>query len=206
MPVQGLAKVTAPQQKEWTPVPEDVYQVVIADIVEKDGKKYKSDEDIVQYLFKLIILDEGEQQKQMLTAFCSTSWFSGNKGMNPSKLVTIFKAVYGFYFPGINVTDMSAEEADNLMNQNVLIGAQLKITVKMNDDKTGNKVTDFMSIKKELLIPAEGVKLEGEFKLKAEPAAASAVASTANSSNPDEFIASLEEDQKKESIAEELAA
>lgn len=209
MPVKGIAQVTAPSgNKEWTPVPEDVYQVVIADIIEKDGKKYQSDEDVVQYLFKLIILDEGEQQKQQVSAFCSTSWFGGSggkKGYSPSKLVTIFKAIYGFYFPTISITDMEAEEANSLMVQNALIGAQLRITVKLNDDKTGNKVTEFMSIKKELPVP-EDVKLEGEFKLKAEPAAASAVASTANSSNPDEFIASLEEDQKKESIAEELAA
>ncbi len=204
MPIIGIAKVTAPQRnEEWTPVAENVYQVVIKDIDEKEGKKYQSEEMTVQYLFKLVILDEGEFKGQMVSAWSSTSWFggtSGKKGLNPSKLVTIFKAIYSFYLPGVDVNDMEAEEADSLMNQNVLTGAQLRVVVKLTDDKKGNKVSDFMSIRQELEIP-EDVKIDGEFKLKKiadEKKDPDWIDQKQPNEDPnmDDFIKGLEEDQK----------
>lgn len=208
MPVSGLAQVTESAGRTWKPVAEDVYQVVIKDITEKTVKKYQSDEDTVQYLFKFVVLDEGEFNQQMLTSFCSTSWFKGGvKGMNASKLVTIFRAVYGFYMPGIDVNSLKAAEVNSLMMQNVLIGTQLRVNVKLTDDKLGNKITDFMMIKKELPVPAE-VIIEGEFKLKAEqPAQPSAEVPF----SADEFLQSLETDEitveqmTTEEIANKLA-
>jgi hypothetical protein len=190
MPVTGLATVSSPEGREWKPVPEDVYQVVIADITEKMGKKYKSDEDQVQYLFKFVILDEGEAKGQTISAFCSTKWFTGRGELSSSKLVTIFKAVYGFYFKDIVVSDLKAVEINDLMLDNSLIGAQIKVTVKLTDDKSNNKITDFMSIKSELALPADlelGIEVGSKKPISA---------STDNPKSQNDFIKGLEEEKK----------
>jgi hypothetical protein len=202
MPVQGIATVTAPTSNtEWKPVPEGVYQVVIKDINERDGKKYQSEEMIVQYLFKFVILDQDIEEQfknSTLTAFCSTSWFGGSKkGMNPSKLVTIFKAIYGFYYPGVDIVDMEASEADRMMKDNLLIGSQVKVVVKLSDDKSSNKITDFMSIKSEMSLP-DDLELGGEIKIKRVEKKEST-----NPKSEDEFIKGLEED--KELSGEQIA-
>ncbi len=48
-----------------------------------------------------------------------------------------------------------------------MIGKQLVVVVKLNDDKSSSKVTEFMTIEKELDVPEE-VKL-AETKLVAKP-------------------------------------
>lgn len=162
MPVKGLVQVTTPGNQEWTPVPEDIYQVVLKDIVEKDvpvwGAKDGSME--TKYLFKFVILDEGEAQGQMLTDFAAPKWFSGNtkKKFSPSRLVTIFKAIYGHYYPKLDVGDLS-EPGTNQIND--LIGKQVRVTVKVGgQDNNWNKITEYTKIKEEMEIP-EGVKIEG---------------------------------------------
>jgi hypothetical protein len=159
MPVSGDFPVQAPPAKEWNPVPEDVYQVVIKDIDEKDMQKFQSTEMETFYLFKFVIL-EGEEgvKNETLTAFVARKWFAGStkgkKTLNPSKLVNLVKAAYGFYYPKLDVSFLTADDMTAPV-VNDLIGKQLRIAVKMNDDKTNNKVTDFMAIKKELEISSE---------------------------------------------------
>jgi hypothetical protein len=159
MPLTDVAnKVEAPQNKDFKPVPEDVYQVVIKDIDEKIMKKFQSEDEEAFYQFKFGILEGGaELQDSSLVAFCSRKWFGGNKKMQPSKLVTLFSAVYGFYYPRMSVIELEAEDITPQV-VNDLIGKQLRVMVKLNEDKTGNKVVEFMSIKQELAVP-ETVKV-----------------------------------------------
>lgn len=159
MPLTESAnKVEAPRRKDFVPVPEDIYQVVIRDVEEKIGPKYMAkDEDDVeaQYLFKIAIIDgEGDAKNAGLTIFCAIKWFTGGKKYSPSKLVNLFKACYAFYYPKIDVTDLNAEDITPIV-VNDLIGCQLRVAVKYNADKSGNKITEMMSIKKELAIPEE---------------------------------------------------
>lgn len=154
MPLNETAHgVEAPEQGDWKPIPEDTYQVVIKDVDEKIMKKYKSDEDDAFYHFKFAILDEGEEvQGQIVSTFCGRKWFGGSKKYSPSKLVSLVKAVYAHYYPKLSIVEIEAEDM-TLPVINDLIGKQLRIIVKLNDDKTNNKVTDFMAVKKELEIP-----------------------------------------------------
>lgn len=154
MPLTEVSnKVEAPESKGFTILPEDVYQVVIKDIDEKIMTKYKSAEEDAFYQFKFAVLDEGEKiQGESINVFTSRKWFSGNKKAQPSKLVTLFKAVYAFYYPKLDIIELEADDI-TLQAINDLIGRQLRITVKLNDDKTGNKVTEFMAIKKEMDVP-----------------------------------------------------
>ena len=77
--------------------------------------------------------------------------------MQPSKLVTLIGAVYSFYYPRLSVIELEAEDI-TYQAINDLIGKQLRVMVKMNDEKTGNKIVQFMGIKKELPVP-ETVKV-----------------------------------------------
>lgn len=162
MPVKGIVPVTKPgNNNEWSPVPEDIYQVVIKDIIEKDVPVYGTNDGSMEtkYLFKYIILDEGEAKEQMLTDFAPPKWFGGNtkKKFSPSKLVTIFKAVYGFYYPKLNVNDLS-EPSPEVVND--LIGKQVRVTVKLGgDNNQWNKITDYTVVKAELPVP-DSVKIE----------------------------------------------
>lgn len=159
MPLSDVAnKVEAPENKEFQAIPEDVYQVVIKDVDEKIMKKFKSEEEEAFYQFKFAVLDEGENiQGQSLVAYCSRKWFGGNKKMQPSKLVTLIGAIYSFYYPRLSVIELEAEDI-TYQAINDLIGKQLRVMVKMNEDKTGNKIVQFMGIKKELPVP-ETVKV-----------------------------------------------
>jgi hypothetical protein len=156
MPLNDTAHgVEAPENKDWNPIPEDIYQVVIKDIDEKIMKKFQSEEEDAFYHVKFTILDgEGEAENQMVSCFCARKWFSGNKKMSPSKLVELVKAVYAFYYPKLSVVELEAEDM-SIKVINDLIGKQLRINVKLNADGTNNKVSDFMAIKKELPIPEE---------------------------------------------------
>jgi len=158
LPITEEIKVTAPVQKEWTAVPEDVYQVVIKDIVEKDVKAWEGDQMETKYLFKYVILSgEVPHKGQMLTDFAYPKWFSGasERKMSPSKLVTIFKAIYGFYFPDIKVDEIPVEQVTSLVN--TLIGTQIRVNVKVREDEQ-NKITDYLVIKEELGV-SEDIKI-----------------------------------------------
>lgn len=158
MSVSGDFPVESPPEKEWHPVPEDMYQVVIKDIDEKDVQKYKSTEMEVQFLFKFVILEGEDKVKgESLSAFVARKWFSGSKSASPSKLVNLVKAVYGYYYPKLDISDLKAS-AMSAAVLNDLIGKQVRVSVKFNDDKTGNKITDFMSIKEELKV-SEDIKI-----------------------------------------------
>lgn len=159
MPLSDASnRVEAPEQGDWKPVPEDIYQAVIKDVDEKIMKKFKSEDEDAFYVFKLVILDEGEDiQGQSVNVFCARKWFGGSKKASPSKLVTLTKAVYAYYYPRVSVIELEADEMTPAVF-NDMIGKQLRVSVKINEEGTANKVSDFMAIKKELEVP-EDVKI-----------------------------------------------
>jgi hypothetical protein len=162
MPLTSTANQVEAPKSDFKPVPEDVYQVVIKDVDEKILPVFqaKSEDDVqVNYHFKFVILDgeTADSKEQMVSAFCTNKWFGGNKRMQASKLVSLVKAVYAFYYPKLKVEDLTADEMTPAVI-NDLIGKQLRVSVKFNAEKTGNKVTEFMAIKKEIELP-ETVKL-----------------------------------------------
>jgi len=197
MPITGDVKVTKPVgNREWKPVPEDIYQVVVKDIMDKDVRVFGGAEDELEskYLFKYVILDHVDDptiHKQMLTDFVYPKWFSGDskKKLSPSKLITIFKSIYGFYFPDTKVEDIPEDQVTDQVNQ--LIGSQVRIAVKVKEDES-NKITDYLVIKEELEVP-EDVKI-AEIKEKA---------SGENPKSSEEFIKSLEDDKKVEDMSQE---
>lgn len=117
-----------------------------------------------KYIFRFVVLDEGTALTLGISDFVTPSWFAevgkkNQKGepVNPSKLVTIFKALYGFYYPDLNVFNMSTPSIGMI---NDLIGKQVRIAVKVKGegDEARNKITDYTVIKKELEVP-EGVSV-----------------------------------------------
>lgn len=150
MPIQTALNVTAPVQKAFVPLPADVYQVIVKDIEIRETQKYMSKEREEQFLFKLIVLDEGAHRTQYVGAFATQKWFNGGKtgSMAPSKLYLIFQAVYQHYYAKVNLQEWEP----GMVNQeavNDLIGKQIRVTVTLQPNGK-NKVTTFMSIKKEL--------------------------------------------------------
>jgi hypothetical protein len=170
MPLTQTANpVEAPESRDWKPIPEDVYQVVIKDVDEKVMKKFQSEEEDAFYHFKFGILDGVEEAKnQTVSTFCSRKWFSGNKKASPSKLVTLVKAVYAFYYPKLSVVELEADDM-TIGTINDLIGKQLRVAVKLNADGTNNKITEFMAVKKEIEVPGDIVIQAVPNKMLAKP-------------------------------------
>jgi hypothetical protein len=126
-------------------VPADLYQVQITDVTEREGTKFNSQDPQLQYMFKTVVV-EGEQKGQGIVIFTTPSWFDGGKKSKPSKLFNLFKTVYAFYKKDVDVKNMEGVTGAMI---NDLIGKQLRVTVEITDAGK-NKVTGFMTIKKEV--------------------------------------------------------
>lgn len=162
MPLTESANPVEAPKSDFVPVPEDLYQVVISDVEEKIMPRYQAkNEDDVEafYKFKFVIINGEDEfsQEKVVSAFCTRKWFSGNKKVNPSKLVNLVKAVYAYYYPKLSVVELEADDMTPAVI-NDLIGKQLRVSVKLNEEGSANKITEFMAIKKELDVP-ETVKI-----------------------------------------------
>lgn len=136
-------------------IPSDVYQIVIEDIEVRVGKKYMSEEEQKQFLFRTKVLDEGEHNGHGLGFYVSIKWFAGKTGMQPSKLFNLFKAVYSQYYKNTDLLKWTGDMV-NMETINDMIGKQIRVTVEEKEGK--NRVTTFMPIKKKLKV--EKVELE----------------------------------------------
>lgn len=163
MPITEDIKITAPERAEYVPLPADVYQVQISDLEVRTGKKYMSEEEQQQILFKMLVVDKSDNRGHGIGAFSTTRWFNGGKNMSPSKLFQIFTAVYAYYHKDIDLNEWYPEMV-NMQAINDLIGKQLRITVNLTQDKK-NKITSFMPIREEL----EPIKDEEVKAVKPEP-------------------------------------
>jgi len=130
---------------EFIPLPSDMYQVQIVDVVEKEGIKYASTEKVMQFMFRCEVV-EGEQKARLLFFFTSESWFDGGKSSKPSKLYNLIKTIYSYYKKNVDVSTIE-EITDAEING--LVGTQLRVTVEATDAGK-NKVTGFLPIKKEV--------------------------------------------------------
>lgn len=134
----------------FPPIPTDVYQVQIKDVLTVKSKKYNSNEEQIQLNYKFIILDEGEFKGRFLQAWSTLVWFTGGQGQRaPSKLFMIIKAVHDFYYKDKKTGTSSVSEwTPDMINATVindLIGKQLRVS--SSELPSGGKVTAFMPIK-----------------------------------------------------------
>ena len=134
-------------ETSYKAIPADVYQVVIEDIEVRVGKKYMSDEEQKQFLFRTKVLDEGEHKGHGLGFYVSIKWFAGKSAMQPSKLFNLFKAVYSNYYKSVDLLKWTGDMI-NMETVNDFIGKQIRVTVEEKEGK--NRVTTFMPIKKEM--------------------------------------------------------
>lgn len=129
--------------QEYEVLDADVYQIQIVDVNEKEGLKYLSQDKVLQYMFKAVVV-EGDNIDKPLFFFTSQSWFEGGEGSNPSKLFLLFKNVYAFYEKDKDVKEI--EEITDI-EINGLVGKQVRVSVAITE-KGRNKVTSFLPIKK----------------------------------------------------------
>lgn len=155
MPVQekfGMQKNEAANRAVF---PEGIYQAILKDIEVRDTKKWQSEDMEATYFFKFVLLDGPENIRgQGINAFVKMSWFQGSKRANPSKLYNVIKAFWAHYYPKIDPAEVDAEKITSSV-LNKLIGQQVLLVVKFNQDRTNNKITDFSPIKAVLEVPAE---------------------------------------------------
>lgn len=166
MPITEEIKITAPDQGEFKLLPNDVYQVILKDVEVRTMKKYKSEEEAPQLMYKFQVCDAGEYNGAPLVGFSTFKWFDGGKGSNPSKLFQIFQAFYSYYEPKANLSEFEAEMI-NMDMINGLIGKQIRVTTAQTPNKK-NKLTAFMAIKEELPEPKE-LKPKNETKKDLDP-------------------------------------
>lgn len=129
-----------PQGKDIEVVPEDVYEVAITDIKDKERTKYQSAEKEMAMVF-VFTISEGDFKGTELSNFVSPSLFSGSQNANPSKLYQIFSAVYK---KPLNEEDLMGIGTDEV---NALIGKKLRVAIKQYQNQEGdlrNKIDSFL--------------------------------------------------------------
>lgn len=146
--------INIPASASYVPVPADMYQFVIKDIESEVQPKYMGKEGETQLQFKIVtqIVGDDTLPDHKFSLWASAKWFAGKKGLQPSKLFNVFKAIYDFYYPQVNLREWKLDMI-NKAAINDLIGKQLRMTLSEEDGK--NKPTAFMAIKKELEVPVD---------------------------------------------------
>jgi hypothetical protein len=136
----------------FEPIPADLYQVQILDVNEVEGTAYMSTKKIMQFQFKLAIV-EGEFKDRVLFLWTSQTWFSGSEGKatKPSKLFTLIKTINSYYYKDINTADIEEITEKEINN---LIEKQIRITVEITDNNK-NKIISMTPIKKEIPYKSE---------------------------------------------------
>lgn len=133
-----------PKGKEIVLVPEDVYEVGILDIKDRERTKYKSKDKEEVMMFVFTILD-GEHAGVELPQFISPSLFAGGNNLNPSKLYQILSAVHKKPLDEEDLMGITIEDI------NALIGKNLRVAVKQYTTSKGelrNKIDSFLTSKR----------------------------------------------------------
>ena len=127
-------EVKKPEKKDFTLIPEGIYEASIVDVNEKERRKYKSTETEQALNFQFEI-EEGEYKGNYLWKMVSPVYNEGFEGGQPSWLYQIFRAC------GALVVEPTAQDI------NGLIGKRVKIIVKHKESKDGNYyaiISDFL--------------------------------------------------------------
>lgn len=151
-------KFTKPQDSVIEKVPADVYQVVLSDVQEVEGRDFNTNEPKQQLRFMAEIVN-GDEKGKAIFFYTSYSWFNGGKNAKPSKLYNLVKTVYTKYHPDIAIDDMAIIEASDV---NSLIGKQLRVTVEETENGWP-KVTAFVPVKDIIPYKKEASKVDEDF-------------------------------------------
>jgi hypothetical protein len=130
-------------------LPPDSYQFQIVSVELRDSN-FKG-EMKKQLEWKAQLCEEGEYKGKELMFWTSLAWsFGGTKKdgttLSPSKLGTLFKAVYRLYKPDLKVEEIKKVTGSSIKN---LVGKQVRLTVDevVKENKVYNKVTGFLPAK-----------------------------------------------------------
>lgn len=134
-------KITTPSSDIPDQLPADVYQVVLTDVTEVEGKKYDTGEPLAQLKFSGEVVEK-ENLGKKVSFFTTLSWFDGGKSSKPSKLYNLAKAILGV----AKVKEMPVCTYDDV---NSLIGKQVRVSLDVTE-KGWNKVTGFLPVKKDI--------------------------------------------------------
>lgn len=142
---KGIEK---PERKEFTPLPEDTYQVQIADITDKTKPNFQG--EMAVYLdFEFVILDQEFRGRRIWKDVRPI--VVGARSKKPSWLYLIIEKALG------TETAQAVEKDPTRLDLLQLIGKQLRIMVNQTEGKNGNtynNVVQFL-VTKEKLDPFE---------------------------------------------------
>lgn len=136
-------EIQYPEEKEFDPIPEGMYQCRISAIKEVEGKKYMSSEMEMKIQFEFTIL-EGVAVKRKIWKKIAPKFSEPYEGGKPSGLYILLRNVLG-RIP--TRTDATVDSINNL------IGKQVLCIIKQDTGKDGklyNNISDFLPAKKDI--------------------------------------------------------
>ena len=165
--IKDKFKIPKEEAKSYPPLPEDVFQVELFDVVSEMRPKYKKPEEEERVLkFQFVLLEgEGDEKEELRGRniwrnFVPASLYIGKNGKNV--LYEIVEAIFKH--------ELSPEEEATMDSEviNSLIGQQCRIMVKnkKKDDKTYSNVASFLKATKKLKPLTDKEKLNAIVKPK----------------------------------------
>jgi len=147
-------KMQTREEKEYKPWKAGLYQVVVDDvkdkIVEEESKYNKIGDELYTFVFR--ILKKGDQNDRLIWKDWVKPFISApKKGRSGSNLYSIVKAI----FPELGDLDLYGKE-----DVNELIGKQLILSIKPQEDDQWCKITDYIPADKEMKVPKKEEKEE----------------------------------------------
>lgn len=155
MPLPETAELKKPQQQDWTPIPEDVYQVQITGIdLVKEKNNYKEDptdpDEVDKMKFEFTVIEEGEHYGRKLWQRMSPVAPCPSRNNKHPWIWKIASALAGH--------PLTQEEGDTYTPAQIngFIGKQLRATVTVSDKKPNgkqyNNIESFLQVK--AILPA----------------------------------------------------
>jgi len=140
------------EAKEYKPWKAGLYQVVIDDVkdkfIEEDSKYNKVGDELYTFVFR--VLTEGDQNDRLVWKDWVKPFISApRKGRDGSNLYNIVKAVY----PELGDLDLYGKE-----DVNELIGQQIILSIKPQEDVQYCKITDYVPSEKDMKVPEKEEK------------------------------------------------
>ena len=139
---------SGPEKKQFPPLPEDTYEVLIKDIELMQGKAYKSEELVEQLKFTFEVLG-GEFKGRLLFKNISPVLSAGGPGKNPANFNLIYEAVYRKTPYQDQLKTIDANVVNGLINKT------LRLVVKEKTSEQGNQVNKIDAFMKSKEIKGE---------------------------------------------------
>src|SRR3990167_686230 len=147
--MQTSLKPRRSEKQEFELLPEDIYEVKIISIEDKEREKYQSEEKetVMQFIFEIV---EGEFKGRKLWEFATQSLFGGATGLNASKLYLILCAAYEKSYTEEQLSEITTESVNRLEGKNLRV--VVKQTINSKCDKR-NKIAVYLRTKTANNIP-----------------------------------------------------